>query len=312
MRAALAALIGLAWPVTGLALELALPGNAVLTREITKPADSYALPVGPFRNGAIPTVAVEGALIQQAWRMDATAITPLQLMAPLRAQLEAAGYELLLDCSGRVCGGFDFRFNTRVLPAPDMFVDLFDYRFVSARRAGAQGPVRHLSILISLSNGAAYIQIIQVAPEGAAPPKIAADPAMQETIDLTAQSFVKTLVTRGHVILSDLSFETGSSDLGKGPFASLEALATFLKTDPKRRLALVGHTDAVGGLEANITLSRHRALSVLERLVSAHGVARGQLDAEGMGYLAPIAPNLTGPGREANRRVEAVVLNTDG
>ena len=50
---------------------------------------------------------------------------------------------------------------------------------------------------------------------------------------------------------------------------------------------------------------------MLERLVSAHGVPRAQLDAEGMGYLSPIAPNLDAAGREANRRVEAVLLNSE-
>ena len=30
-----------------------------------------------------------------------------------------------------------------------------------------------------------------------------------------------------------------------------------------------------------------------------------------MGYLAPIAPNLTPEGREANRRVEAVLISTE-
>ena len=54
-----------------------------------------------------------------------------------------------------------------------------------------------------------------------------------------------------------------------------------------------------------------RAGSVLERLVSAHGVSRRQLDAQGMGYLAPIASNLTPQGREANRRVEVIITSTE-
>ena len=45
-----------------------------------------------------------------------------------------------------------------------------------------------------------------------------------------------------------------------------------------------------------------------ERLITAYGASRPQLRAEGMGWLAPLATNLTPEGREANRRVEAVVL----
>ena len=45
--------------------------------------------------------------------------------------------------------------------------------------------------------------------------------------------------------------------------------------------------------------------------MSDYGVPRRQLEAEGMGYLAPIASNLTEDGREANRRVEVIVTSTD-
>ena len=71
----------------------------------------------------------------------------------------------------------------------------------------------------------------------------------------------------------------------------------------------MGHSDAVGSLEANIALSRARARSVAGRLVDTHGVARGQLRAEGAGYLAPRASNATEDGRALNRRVEVVVLS---
>ena len=73
----------------------------------------------------------------------------------------------------------------------------------------------------------------------------------------------------------------------------------------------MGHTDTVGGLEANVALSRRRAASVRDRLIERHGVPAEQLEAHGTGYLAPVAPNTTAEGREANRRVEAVLLETE-
>ena len=84
-----------------------------------------------------------------------------------------------------------------------------------------------------------------------------------------------------------------------------------MRDNPVARIALVGHTDAVGALDGNIALSKRRAASVLERMVSAHGVPRERMDAEGMGYLSPVAPNTTPEGREANRRVEVILLNTE-
>ena len=112
-------------------------------------------------------------------------------------------------------------------------------------------------------------------------------------------------------MLADLDFGTGAAALGAGPFASLAALAEYLKADPARRIALVGHTDTVGGYDANLALSRRRARAVMDRLAKAHGVPPAQMEAEGIAYLAPRASNTARAGREANRRVEAVLLGGD-
>ena len=48
----------------------------------------------------------------------------------------------------------------------------------------------------------------------------------------------------------------------------------------------------------------------MEHLINAYGVDAGQLSADGVGYLSPVAGNGTAEGRELNRRVEAVLLNT--
>lgn len=296
------------------ALDLELPGNGQLTREIVRSPESYLLPVGAWTDGAVPTLAIEGRVVQQAWRLEAEGATTLQIMRPIVAQLSEAGFRLLFECTGDGCGGFDFRFGTRVMPAPDMFVDLFDYRFLSAQSEAGE----YVSVLISRSGRTGYVQIIHVSPETTAPPKVAVDPGAQPPAqmrndDTTAPQagIADALTTRGHVILSDLEFTSASSELGAGPYASLLALAAWLRADPGRRIALVGHTDTVGGLAPNIALSRRRAASVMQRLIDAHGIPAAQLEADGMGYLAPVAPNLTAAGRDANRRVEAVLLNSE-
>jgi OOP family OmpA-OmpF porin len=301
--------LALLWANALAALELNLPAVATMTREKIAEADTYRLPVGPYDDNNVPTLDVEGRITQQAWRLEAQGMTTLQIIAPLRDHLIRQGYEVLLDCSGPECGGFDFRFDTRVLPAPDMFVDLFDYRFLSARKAETTAKPDYLSLMVSRSGATGYVQLIHVQPSGGA--ALAIGSAPQATRALPDTPLAQSLQAQGHVTLSDLDFATGSSDLGPGPFASLTALAEFLKADATRQVALVGHTDTVGGLDPNIALSKRRAASVLERLVADYDVPRGQLAAEGMGYLAPIASNLTPEGREANRRVEAVLLNTE-
>ena len=292
------------------ALELSVPGNARLTHEEVTNPGSYDLPVAPFSDGVLPVSAVEGAILRQAWKIDQSGMTSLQIVRPLQEQLEAAGYRTLLDCGGQACGGFDFRFSTSVLEPPFLYVDLFDFRFLSARKEGAAGD-EVISVLASQTGAAAYVQIIRVTSDQKA---LTIRPAIEQPEGTGSvrqiSPLAERLVQHGHVILGDLNFESGSASLGEGSYASLEALAGFLLENSERRIALVGHTDAVGSLDRNTALSRKRAESVLARLVEDYGVPAAQLDAEGVGYLSPIAPNSTPGGRDTNRRVEAVLLTT--
>jgi OOP family OmpA-OmpF porin len=113
----------------------------------------------------------------------------------------------------------------------------------------------------------------------------------------------------GHVVLSDLDFVSGAVSLGNGPLASLDAVAAYLIANPSRQITFVGHTDATGPLDVNIALSRRRA-DAARSYVVARGVPADQVAADGVGFLSPRASNLTPAGREANRRVEAVLIST--
>ena len=281
-----------------------MPSNARLRREVQSPIDSFAMPIGPWADGAVQTITAEGNQSRQAWQISAAGLTTLQLIRPLRDQLRNAGFDVLFECQDQACGGFDFRFAIPVFPPPEMRVNLGDYRYLAAQNDGAV-----VSILVSRTTDAGFVQVTQICGEQVQPsttdaPLRGQDPATAAT-DLGG-----ALMQTGHVVLSDLAFETGSSQLGEGPFQSLQDLADFLAASPDLRIALVGHTDASGSLDGNITLSKRRAGSVRERLVASYNVDRAQLDAQGIGYLAPIAPNLTPEGRTANRRVEAIITTT--
>ena len=294
------------------AVVLDLPSGSRRVAEVITALDSYNLPIGPWNGEDVPTKPVEGQVSRQAFRISGGGITTLQILSPLRQQILDQGYELLLECADNDCGGFDFRFGTEVLPGPGMYVDLTDFRALSA---AAPDGSEHLNLLVSRSAANGFVQIVRVTAPGATPPtRIGTDadrpnatiaPVM---LPVDPAEIAEPLESVGHVILPDLTFETGSASLGEGSFASLAALANYMQAHPDRRVALVGHTDAIGSLDANIALSRKRATSVKDRLVTAQGISAGRLDAEGMGYLSPIASNLTEEGREANRRVEAVLL----
>jgi OOP family OmpA-OmpF porin len=112
------------------------------------------------------------------------------------------------------------------------------------------------------------------------------------------------------VVLADLDFASGSASLGEGPIQSLDDVVAYLTTNPTRQITFVGHTDATGSLEANIALSRRRAEAAMA-YVTSRGVAQSQVAADGVGFLSPRATNLTAEGREANRRVEAVLISVE-
>ncbi|MEO0937667.1 MAG: OmpA family protein [Pseudomonadota bacterium] len=275
-----------------------------MTAERVTLSDSYAAPLDGFTNGQLPTLLLEGEVRRTVWRITSPGLTPLQVLAPLRAQLQGAGWDVVLDCDARSCGGFDFRFAIEVLPAPNMYVNLRAYRFLTALRGGAQSPEAAVTVLVSTTSTNAFVQVISVG--GVAPrPAAGADTApLAPTSDFDA-----ALLAAGHAVLDGLDFATGTTALGEGPFPALQALAAFLQARPGLQIALVGHTDSVGDLSTNITLSRARAASVRDRLVSEYGIDPARLRAEGMGYLAPVASNLNAAGREANRRVEVVLLS---
>ncbi len=312
-----AALILLMAVCPAFSMSLEFPWQATPTVSRSEALTSYGLPLGPWGDDGVPVRRIEGARTDRAWRIAAPGLTTLELLAPLREQVVAQGYQVIWECETRACGGFDFRFAIDVLNEPDMHVDLGDFRFLAAERAGLDGPVA-ISLLVSRSGDTGFVQMIAiggpapsiVAPVVADPGEVPAISAITQPGGIAEGSIGRQLETGGAVALDDLTFESGSARLGPGGFPSLEALAAYLKANPERTVALVGHTDASGPLAVNIALSTARAASVRERLIRDHGIPQDRVEAEGVGYLAPRATNLTEEGRARNRRVEVILIST--
>ncbi|MEP2640148.1 OmpA family protein [Roseobacter sp.] len=296
----------LSWAAGGAwALDLALPSGGQMTVERATKLDSFDAPVGGFVDGAVPGLTLEGAVTRRAWRLGARGLTPLQVMAPLRDQIEALGYRVAFECGEASCGGFDFRFAVEVLPGPNMYVNIGAYRYLTAFKGPQDAPTEAVTVLASTTTASAYVQVIH-AGTSVRPPVVVA-PATQPAPSGNTQA---DPLVDGYLALYDLDFATGTTTLGPGPFATLARLAALLTDRPDLRIALVGHTDTVGGLAPNIGVSRARAQAVKSRLVDEYGINATRLDAEGVGYLAPLTTNATPDGRDRNRRVEAVVLGT--
>lgn len=285
------------------ALDLAVPAGANLVHSVPAQADSYEMPVGPFADGAIPTKTVDGQVSLQVWQVTNRDLTTRSLLDMLKAQIALQDFETVFTCTTLECGGFDFRFKTRVAPGPEMYVNLRDFRFVSTQKDDGEA----LSLLVSRQDEHGFVQLIHVASDDAQSTVETTAPAPTVAVSY-ARPLLKELVGTGHALLSDVTFESGKTQLASTDHESLKTLAEYLQQNPTRRILLVGHTDATGSLDGNIAVSRSRAQSVRTALLQEYGVPGAQVDAQGAGYLSPVASNDTEDGRTANRRVEAVLL----
>lgn len=266
----------------------------------------FSFPLGPADQGAPMTQTTTGPWSRTAWQVADPDLSSDALIAPVLRDLEGEGFEVLYTCAASACGSFTFRKALDLLPAPKMFVALNDYHYAVAENKSSGIWV---AAVASRTASLGFLHITRIgsdaAIEASANPVQTLTPFAIDQADLDA-----ALESQGRYILTDLTFDRGSSALGDGDFASLQDLSAYLARNPDLTVALVGHTDSEGSLEVNIRLSRARAASVKARLETRYGVAAGQLEAQGMGYLAPIASNRTEAGRDKNRRVEVIVTST--
>ncbi|PHR69745.1 MAG: hypothetical protein COA67_10115 [Lutibacter sp.] len=128
-----------------------------------------------------------------------------------------------------------------------------------------------------------------------------------ETGQVSAASIEEKIKNEGKEVFHNILFDFGSDKLTSESYAVIETLAEYLKGNPTQKYYIVGHTDNVGSLTTNQTLSEKRAQSVLNALTTKYDVSTSQISAHGVGQLSPLSINTTEEGRALNRRVEIVL-----
>jgi outer membrane protein OmpA-like peptidoglycan-associated protein len=118
------------------------------------------------------------------------------------------------------------------------------------------------------------------------------------------QPIAVTLQQTGQVQLY-IHFGTGSATLFDDSYPVLTELLGALRSNPTIGLSLIGHTDAVGSSDYNMSLSAKRAEAVKFWLVQ-NGVLPSRLRTSGRGFSEPLDSNTTDYGRAVNRRVQAI------
>jgi len=208
--------------------------------------------------------------------------------------MQDAGFEILFSGDAAACGRTKFSHTVETLPIPHMSVDPFNFRYLSARLRRADGDV-YASFMLSISgNGNRVFQLIVVELE-----------AMEYRM-VGADEMAQAIAATGHVALYGIFFDTNSDRLKPESNPTIDEIGKLMNKDKSLKLIIVGHTDNEGSLDYNLDLSNRRAMTVVNELVSAHGIATTRLTPSGAAFLAPVASNDTAAGREKNRRVELV------
>ena len=133
------------------------------------------------------------------------------------------------------------------------------------------------------------------------------DQQRQEIEEATAGSGVDVSETPDGtgilVNLPDVTFAVDSTTISPSLRAALDEVAGSLQRYPNSLIDVMGHTDSTGSDSYNLDLSRRRAESVANYLVS-RGVSRARIATVGYGEQYPRADNASAEGRALNRRVE--------
>ena len=107
-------------------------------------------------------------------------------------------------------------------------------------------------------------------------------------------------------IPSDISFDTGRSDIKSNFQPILQRFASTLQENPNTNVVIIGHTDSTGSDAVNQPLSVDRASRTRDYL-AGRGVNPNRITIEGRGSREPIASNNDNAGKARNRRVEIYV-----
>ena len=106
-----------------------------------------------------------------------------------------------------------------------------------------------------------------------------------------------------------VSFPTGSHTLGENARTIIDIkFVEAAKAFPNARIRIEGNTDNTGSRSTNVVLSEKRAQSVVDYLVSAHGMDRNRFVAVGNGPDKPVCTEKNEACYARNRRTDFQIL----
>jgi outer membrane protein OmpA-like peptidoglycan-associated protein len=267
--------------------------GSVITGYQVKDFDATRLQAAAFKDGkAVDERKPEGRVTRIAYRTKAGP-SIVEVSRNFETQLANAGYETLVACDTDACGGIPFTEALDSLPAPQMWVDGFNFGYYAGHKVDG-GRETFVTVLVSKNNEDVTAQLI-VAQVGAIENKM-----------VDAAAMARGLGSAGHIALYGIYFDTDKAVLKPESKPTLDEIAKLLRAQPTLNVIIVGHTDSQGAYDYNMELSRRRAEAIGAELTKSYGIAKTRLRTAGVGFLAPVGSNATEDGRALNRRTELV------
>ena len=266
---------------------------------LVKPATQY----GGISKNLDSTQGLEGKVTRITYRAPAERTT-LEVYRNYQSALANAGFETLFECKTDACGGRNF--NHAVVAGYNylgMGESYGDFRYLAARLSRPNEGDAYVGLFVAMASVGGgpnfnrvltQLDVVELAPME----------TRMVTVDATAMA--KEIAESGRVAIYGIYFDFGKAALKPESKPTLDEIGKLLGAQPSLDLVVVGHTDNVGSLDFNMTLSKQRARAVEQALIGDYGIARARLQSWGVGYLSPVASNQSEDGRALNRRVELV------
>ncbi len=158
---------------------------------------------------------------------------------------------------------------------------------------------------IAMANDAAA-RANALCPAKPLPPPVAAPTIIEEPLP-PVPAAEPTPALFKYCITLHTEFDVDKAEIRPQYRDEIAKVGNFMKQYPTTTAVIEGHTDNVGDQEYNKNLSHRRAESVVNHLVETYGIDRSRLTAVGYGMSKPVADNATDAGKQANRRIEAII-----
>jgi outer membrane protein OmpA-like peptidoglycan-associated protein len=288
------------------------PGQVIAWQHIEN-YQPYKVAVGPVTGYRTITdwIETEGRVTRTFYKYEGEDRTYSEVYKNYRDGLKAEGFEILgegmfADRKGAAIGSrqwMEITFSANPATKPGAVGTMFS----GTSSSGGAGAVVAKK---ERAAGTAYI-VVYVEQHsknyiGTLVDIVEVETAETGLVIVDAEALGSDIGEYGRVVLDGLVFDFDKAKLKPESKTALDAIAKYLKDNPKQNFYVVGHTDSKGTFAYNKKLSSDRALAVVDVLKRDYGIASDRLEPHGVGPLVPTFSNSSDAGREKNRRVELV------